>query len=93
MQHAVLQHLQSDIAKAYEAGDLDAAIQSLTKAFEKRTGDTVSRLSLIDDEDESKVVKDWRDLLGPGGPEGETAEDFLKPIYDRRDASGPRNLF
>ncbi|MEM9366403.1 MAG: hypothetical protein AAGD07_10440 [Planctomycetota bacterium] len=93
MQHALPNEYHRDLDRAYLEGDLDAAIQSLTKAFEKRTEDTVPALSPSGDADESKVVKDWRDLLGPGGPEGETAEDFLKPIYDRRDASGPRTLF
>lgn len=105
MQHALPEELERDIARAYEAGDLASAIESLTAAFRKRQGESVSRLEPIetmkDDvsldeltrEQGSKVVKDWRDLLGPGGPEGETAEDFLRPIYEMRDADQDRDLF
>ncbi|KAA1262581.1 hypothetical protein LF1_51480 [Rubripirellula obstinata] len=93
MQYAELQDLQRDIAKAYEADDLIAAVHSLTEAFEKRRGNRVRETKPIADEAESKVVKDWRDLLGPGGPDGETAEDFLGPIYELRDSSEPRNAF
>ena len=93
MQHALPHEYHRDLDRAYLEGDLEAAIQSLTKAFEKRTGNSSPGLSPVDDEAESKVVKDWRDLLGPGGPEGETTEDFLNPIYDARDADPDRDLF
>ncbi len=104
MQHTLPQGLERDIAAAYEAGDLASAIESLTAAFRKRQGESIVRRNNplrdrkkvpVDEpscEDGSKVVKDFRDLLGPGGPDGESADDFLKPIYEMRDAEQDRDL-
>lgn len=88
MQTGLPQELERDLARAYQAGDLATAIESLTAAFRKRQGESV-----VSSEQEAKVVKDWHDLLGPGAPEGETADDFLNPIYEARDADHDRDLF
>ncbi len=97
--------LEQDIARAYETGDLASAIESLTAAFRKRRGESVSRVNPIDNMRDSisldeltqaqgsKVVRDYRDLMVNIAPEGETSEDFLKPIYDARDADQDRDLF
>lgn len=105
MQHVLPQELERDIARAYEAGDLASAIESLTSAFRQRQGESFSRLEPIetmkDDvsldeliaEQGSKVVQAYNDLIVNIAPEGETAEEFLKPIYEMRDADQDRDLF
>lgn len=92
MQTGLPQELERDLARAYQAGDLATAIESLTAAFRKRQGESIDQGELSP-EQEAKVVRDWHDLLGPGAPEGETADDFLNPIYEARDADHDRDLF
>ncbi|QDV81251.1 hypothetical protein [Planctomycetes bacterium TBK1r] len=103
MQHTTLQDLQRDIAKAYETGDFVAAIESLTEAFKQRRGEAVGHANPIErmrdsvsldeiiEEQGSRVVTDWRRLSVNIAPEGETAEEFLKPIYADRDAGQDRD--
>lgn len=89
MQHLLPDQLERDIAKAYEAGDLASAIESLTAAFRNRGFDNAGD---VVDPQHSKIVTDYHNLVGPGGPEGETADDFLKPIYEQRDAAEARDF-